>query len=120
MPSAVRKRTNSDSHGPVENVSLLDLRCGLGASTAYAPSILSVTAGSTLGFAVDPSIQHYGPTMAYLAKVPSGKTAANWDGSGAVWFKVYEKGPTFTSTSIDFPFYGLFPFPLVIRECLNI
>jgi hypothetical protein len=25
----------------------------------------------------------------YMAKVPSGKTAANWDGSGNVWFKVW-------------------------------
>jgi hypothetical protein len=24
-----------------------------------------------------------------MAKVPSGKTAANWDGSGSVWFKIY-------------------------------
>lgn len=24
-----------------------------------------------------------------MAKVPSGKTAANWDGSGNVWFKIY-------------------------------
>jgi hypothetical protein len=29
-----------------------------------------------------------------MAKVPSGKTAANWDGSGSVWFKVFTEKPT--------------------------
>ncbi len=53
-----------------------------------------MVAGQTVGFAVDPDIQHPGPSLAYLAKVPAGKTAANWDGSGAVWFKVWEQGPT--------------------------
>lgn len=40
---------------------------------------------------------HPGPEFVYLAKVPSGRTAANWDGSGAVWFKIYQRGPTFGS-----------------------
>lgn len=85
------------SHGPVTDVSLLDIRCGKDASTAFAPAILSVAAGQTLGFAVDPDIQHPGPGMAYLAKVPAGKTAATWDGSGAVWFKVWEQGAGFAA-----------------------
>ncbi|KUJ14286.1 family 61 glycosyl hydrolase [Mollisia scopiformis] len=90
----VRKRSDSDSHGPILDVSLLDIRCGKDASTAFAPGILTVAAGDSLGFAVDPDIQHPGPAMGYLAKVPAGKTAANWDGAGAVWFKVWEQGPT--------------------------
>jgi Auxiliary Activity family 9 (formerly GH61) len=91
--SAVRKRSDSDSHEPVTDVSLLDIRCGKDASTAFAPGILTVAAGDPLGFAVDPTVQHLGPGMGYLAKVPAGKTAATWDGSGAVWFKVWEEGP---------------------------
>lgn len=35
---------------------------------------------------------HKGPILVYAAKVPSGQTAATWDGSGAVWFKLYESG----------------------------
>ena len=62
-----------------------------------APATLSVTAGSTLGFKVDPNIYHAGPVLVYLARVPSGKTAANFDGAGAVWFKIYQQGPTFGS-----------------------
>ncbi|KAF4619042.1 hypothetical protein G7Y89_g14804 [Cudoniella acicularis] len=90
----VRKRSDADSHGPVTDTSLLDIRCGKDASTAFAPGILSVAAGESLGFAVDPNIQHPGPGLGYLARVPAGKTAANWDGSGAAWFKVWEQGPT--------------------------
>ena len=48
----------------------------------------------SLGFVVDRDIQNPGPDIGYLAKVPAGKTAANWDGSGAVWFKVWEEGLT--------------------------
>ncbi|KFX87118.1 hypothetical protein V490_08528 [Pseudogymnoascus sp. VKM F-3557] len=104
----VRKRSDSDSHGPVLDTSLLDIRCGKDASTAFAPGILSVAAGQTLSFVVDPSIQHPGPSIAYLAKVPSGQTAATWDGSGAVWFKVWEQGPTaLNSNGGDWPSSGL-------------
>jgi hypothetical protein len=48
--------------------------------------------------------------MAYLAKVPAGKTAANWDGSGAVWFKVWEQGPTaLNSNGGTWPTSGIYP-----------
>lgn len=105
---AVRKRSDSDSHGPVLDTSLLDIRCGKDASTAFAPGILSVAAGSTLSFVVDPSIQHPGPSLAYLAKVPAGKTAATWDGSGAVWFKVWQQGPTgWNGNGGDWPSSGM-------------
>ncbi|KFY08949.1 hypothetical protein V492_05760 [Pseudogymnoascus sp. VKM F-4246] len=95
----VRKRSDADSHGPVLDTSLLDIRCGKDASTAFAPEVLSVAAGEKLSFAVDPTIQHPGPSLAYLAKVPDGETAATWDGSGAVWFKVWEEGPTELNTN---------------------
>lgn len=98
-----------NSHGPVTDVSLLDIRCGKDASTAFAPDVLSVAAGEKLGFSIDPNIQHPGPGMAYLAKVPAGKTAANWDGSGAVWFKVWEQGPSaLNSNGGTWPTDGLY------------
>ena len=50
--------------------------------------------------------------MAYMAKVPSGSTAANWDGSGTVWFKIYEDGPIFGTQSLTWPSNGITPFPL--------
>lgn len=97
-----------NSHEPVLDTTLLDIRCGKDASTAFAPGILSVAAGQNIGFVVDPSIQHPGPGMGYLAKVPAGKTAATWDGSGAVWFKVWEQGPTaLNSNGGDWPTSGM-------------
>jgi hypothetical protein len=90
----VRDWTGSYTYNPVTDVSSLDIRCNVAGTTAFAPSILSVAAGSQLGFTANPDIYHPGPLLAYMAKVPAGKTAANWDGSGAVWFKIYEDGPT--------------------------
>jgi hypothetical protein len=93
----VRQWTGYQSNGPVTNVALEDIRCNVGASTKSASGTMSVAAGSDVGFTVAPDIYHPGPLMAYMAKVPAGKTAATWDGSGSVWFKIYEQGPTFGS-----------------------
>lgn len=45
-------------------------------------------------FTASPNIFHPGPLQFYLAKVPSGQTAATWDGSGNVWFKIYAEQAT--------------------------
>ena len=49
----------------------------------------SVAAGSSVTFKANQPVFHQGPIQFYMAKVPSGKTAATWDGSGTVWFKIY-------------------------------
>lgn len=75
-----------------------------------APKIASVTAGSTFTFRVDPSIQHPGPLQFYMAKAPSGKTAATFDGKGSAWFKIYQDGPSGLGTSsITWPSSGMTP-----------
>ena len=104
--SNVRQWTGYYTYDPVTTVSTTDIRCNVNGSAAFAPSILSVAAGSTLGFTVNPDIYHPGPLMAYMAKVPSGKTAANWDGSGNVWFKIYEQGPIFGGSALVWPSNG--------------
>jgi len=58
-------------------------------ASAKSASTLDVAAGSTVGFTAAASISHPGPLQVYLAKVPEGKTAATWDGSGDVWFKIF-------------------------------
>ncbi|KAH6679158.1 fungal cellulose binding domain-containing protein [Halenospora varia] len=93
----VRQWTGYVSNGPVTDVTKLDIRCNVGASSVSAPGIQTVAAGSQVGFTAAPDIYHPGPLMAYMAKVPAGKTAANWDGSGEVWFKIFEQGPVFGS-----------------------
>ncbi len=70
---------------------------------AFAASILAFAAGSTLAWTASPDIYHPGSLMAYLAKVPTGKTAANWDGPGTVWFKIYEDHSTFGSSALIWP-----------------
>lgn len=95
----VRDWTGSYTYDPVTSVSSLDIRCNVNGTAAFAPGIQSIAAGSKLGFTANPDIYHPGPLIAYMAKVPSGKTAANWDGSGTVWFKIYEDAPTGFGTS---------------------
>jgi hypothetical protein len=87
--SSVRKTANFQSNGPVTDVSSQALRCYELSPGTGASSTTSVAAGSSVTFKVAPNLFHPGPLQFYLAKVPSGKTAANWDGSGNVWFKIY-------------------------------
>lgn len=103
----VRQWTNYQSNGPVTDVSKVDIRCNVGGATKQASGIQSVAAGSKVGFTAAPDIYHPGPLMAYMAKAPAGKTAADWDGSGSVWFKIFEQGPNFGS-SLTWPSNGLF------------
>jgi len=67
----------------VTDVTSTQIRCyelspGTGAKT------MEVKAGDTVGFTAQSSISHPGPLMFYMAKVPQGKTAETWDGSGNV------------------------------------
>lgn len=99
----VRQWTDYYAYTPDTNVSSLDIRCNVNGTVAFAASILSVAAGSNLTWTASPDIYHPGPLMAYMAKVPTGKTAANWDGSGTVWFKIYEDHPTVGSSALIWP-----------------
>jgi hypothetical protein len=74
---------------------------GTGASGVY-----NVTAGSTLNYNAKASISHPGPMAVYIAKVPAGKTAANWDGKGQVWSKIYQDMPRLGG-SMTWPSQGM-------------
>lgn len=102
----VRQWTNYQSNGPVTDVSTVDIRCNVGGAAKQASGIQTVSAGSKVGFTASPNIYHPGPLMAYMAKVPAGKTAADWDGSGSVWFKIFEQGPNF-GASLTWPSNGI-------------
>ncbi len=92
---AVRKAKNWVDSGPATDVMSNDIRCFELAPGTAANQTISVTAGSTIGFKANPDIYHPGPLAFYLAKVPAGQTAATFDGSGSVWFKIYEEQPKF-------------------------
>jgi hypothetical protein len=98
----VKQTTNHYSHGPITDYTSTQMRCYQDPSGPIA-STANVAAGSTVGFRVDPSIQHPGPLQFYMAKVPSGQTAASFDGSGNVWFKIFGDSPVITSSSITWP-----------------
>ncbi|KAL5635458.1 hypothetical protein ACGC1H_004299 [Rhizoctonia solani] len=96
----VRQNTNYNS--PVTDVSSTDFTCNAGGRTAGSTTTATVPAGSTIGFALDQAIYHSGVINVYMAKAPS--TAATFDGSGNVWFKVYQlSAVTDGGSTIKFP-----------------
>ena len=44
--------------------------------------------------------------MVYMAKAPG--NPSDWDGSGNVWFKIDEWGPSFSYGSISWPQLGMY------------
>jgi len=87
----VRKNTNYNS--PVTDLASNDLRCNVGGASGAATETVTVAAGSSVAFTADVAVYHQGPISVYMAKAP-GK-AADFDGSGSVWFKILDIGPTF-------------------------
>ncbi|KAK0432778.1 glycoside hydrolase family 61 protein [Armillaria borealis] len=89
------------NNSPVTDVESADITCNVNPSPAT--ETVSVAAGSTIGFILDNTIYHLGPAAIYLGKAPT--TAADWDGSGANWFKIAEWGAAFNP--FTFKDYGL-------------
>ncbi|KAJ7245649.1 glycosyl hydrolase family 61-domain-containing protein [Mycena haematopus] len=106
----VRQTNNWQDLDPQTDVTTSDIRCydSLESGTA---STVSVAAGSTLGFTVsgNPSnLYHAGVLNVYMAKAPTGTDVASWDGSGDVWFKIYQiSAVTDGGQTITFPSTGL-------------
>jgi len=82
---------NAQSKQGVQNPTSPDIRCY---QARTAPEIATVPAGSKIHYISTQQVNHPGPTQYYLAKVPAGASAKTWDGSGAVWFKIFETMPT--------------------------
>ncbi|KAG8714730.1 hypothetical protein FRC08_011521 [Ceratobasidium sp. 394] len=102
----VHVRQNTNYNSPVTNVSSTDLTCNVGGRSGGSTQTATVAAGSTIGFALDQAIYHIGVLNVYMAKAPS--TAASFDGSGNVWFKVYQiSAVTDGGKSIKFPTDGI-------------
>ncbi|KAH6615770.1 glycoside hydrolase family 61 protein [Chaetomium sp. MPI-SDFR-AT-0129] len=114
----VRTTTNYQSNGPVTDVSSDQIRCYERNPGTGAPSTYNVTAGSQLAYHAKSSISHPGPMAFYIAQVPSGKTAANWDASGAVWSKIYQDGPSFNG-GLTWPTMNAQSVSVTIPRCLQ-
>ena len=74
-------------NAPVHNWNSSEITCNI--NTTNATEIVSVAAGSQIGFKLDDNktIYHPGPVAIYLGKAP--KKVVDWDGSGKRWFKVF-------------------------------
>ncbi|CAE6408531.1 unnamed protein product [Rhizoctonia solani] len=97
-------RANTNINSPLTDVASTDIRCNAGGLTSGSKTSTStVPAGSTVGFEADIPMSHPGPLLVYLGKVPSGQTAATWDGSGANWFKIYQIGADFSTGALKWP-----------------
>ncbi|KAH6649561.1 glycoside hydrolase [Chaetomium tenue] len=116
----IRITENHYSHGPVEDVTSSKMTCYQRDVGTGAAKTVSVKAGGTVGFTVDTSIGHPGPLHFYMAKVPSGKTAATFDGKGAVWFKIYEDGPSGLGTgTLKWPSDGKTQVSVKVPSCVQ-
>lgn len=102
-------RENTNYNSPVTDLTSDDLRCNVGANGSSTDTI-SVAAGSTVTFTLDTPVYHQGPISWYMAKAPS--TAAAFDGSGTVWFKFLDVGPTFSGSTATWDMSGKLPRPL--------
>ncbi|KAK0723270.1 glycoside hydrolase [Lasiosphaeria miniovina] len=88
--SVTRMTKNSQSKQGVENAASADIRCY---TSQTAAGVATVPAGAVVHYISTQQINHPGPTQYYLAKVPAGSSAAKFDGSGAVWFKIHTSMP---------------------------
>ncbi|KAK3387944.1 glycoside hydrolase [Podospora didyma] len=89
--SVTRMTKNANTKQGIENPTNADIRCY---ASGTAANVATVPAGSTIHYVSTQQINHPGPTQYYLAKVPAGSSVTKWDGSGAVWFKIFTTMPT--------------------------
>ncbi|KAJ7578599.1 glycoside hydrolase [Mycena floridula] len=90
------------NNNPVTDVTSTDLTCNVNGLSGSGVSIGKFAAGANLTFEWHQHDQrtgedaisggHKGPVLVYVAKVPSGSTAATFNGQGAVWTKIYQSG----------------------------
>ncbi|KAI4867691.1 glycoside hydrolase family 61 protein [Hypoxylon rubiginosum] len=114
----VRKTTNYQSNGPVTDVTSDQFRCYQLAPGSEGAKTMSVAAGSTVGFTADASVSHPGTLQFYMAKVPTGQKADSWDGSGAVWFKIFSQGPNISPSGLTWPSQGASTVSTKIPSCI--
>ncbi|RYP60905.1 hypothetical protein DL771_010340 [Monosporascus sp. 5C6A] len=115
--SSVRQTANFQSNGPVTDVNSQAIRCYERSPGTAAPSTTAVRAGGQITFVAAPSIYHPGALSAYMAKAP-GK-AASFDGSGPVWFKVYQDMPTLANGQYQWPSDGKSQLTFTIPQCIE-
>ncbi|KEZ41313.1 1-alkyl-2-acetylglycerophosphocholine esterase [Scedosporium apiospermum] len=102
----VRITENHYSNAPVVDVTSPEIRCYQATDDGSSTEIANVTAGDTVGFTSSPAAYHPGPLSFYMAKAPDGVSAAEFNGTGNVWFKISQDKPAITASSITWPNTG--------------
>ncbi|KAJ7031721.1 glycosyl hydrolase family 61-domain-containing protein [Mycena alexandri] len=111
----VRQTNNWQDLNPMLDVTSTDVRCYTSLESGTS-STISVAAGSTVGFTISGNPSNlYHPGM---AKAPSATDVASWDGSGTVWFKIYEIPAIADGVTITFPATGLSEIEFTIPSSL--
>jgi len=113
---AVRKTANFQSNGPVTDVSSSQMTCYELSPGSKTSGVVDVKAGSTLTLSISPNLYHPGPMLVYMAKAPS--SVVDFDGKGAVWFKVYEDKPIVSSNEIRWPNFNKSSLDVQIPSCI--
>ena len=110
----VRQADNWQNNGFVGDVTSPQMAC-FQSSPSAAAGAASVAAGSSVTYHASPNVYHPGPMHFYMAKVPEGGSFDSFDGSGDVWFKIYEEQPNFGS-QLTWPSNGTFfsAFPMFL------
>src|ERR1700712_5370286 len=85
----------------------------VGNTVAGNTTTAAVKAGSSVTFGTDQAVYHDGPVSVYMAKAPT--TAAAFDGSGNVWFKILDIGPKFPGGTWDMSAAYTFNLPACIQ-----
>ncbi|KAK7948647.1 uncharacterized protein PG986_009533 [Apiospora aurea] len=113
----VRKTTNFQNNGPVEDVNSEAIRCYQKEPGSEGAKTMTVKAGDKVGFTVPGSIGHPGPLAFYMAKAPS--SVADFDGSGDVWFKISEDQPNFAQSGLTWPSDGKREVSTTVPPCIE-
>ncbi|KAG4030020.1 hypothetical protein MFRU_013g00440 [Monilinia fructicola] len=103
-------RVNDNYNSPITDLASNDLRCNSGGGTGSGTQTITVKAGDSFSFTGDIQVYHQGPLSIYMAKAPS--TAAAFDGSGQVWFKILDIGPTFTNQVATWNLYQTYTYTI--------
>ncbi|KAH6620614.1 glycoside hydrolase [Chaetomium sp. MPI-SDFR-AT-0129] len=98
--SSTRKTKNADTKQGVVDPTSADIRCY---TDQTAAEVVTVPAGAAIHYVSTQQVNHPGPTQYYLAKVPEGSSAKDFDGSGDVWFKIGTTAPTMDGTQMVWP-----------------
>jgi len=88
-------RKNYNYNSPVTDLTSNDLRCNAGGEEGNSTQTITMKAGDAFTFTADTAVYHDGPLSIYMAKAPA--AAVDFDGSGQVWFKILDLGPTFAA-----------------------